>query len=111
MTFVSSPDDDDDSDYDTDSDSCSDSDSDDELLEPLVLDDKNDLHLDKRSINTNINEEYYNILEENNIEYLLISTYDYDITLDINLDFGNDFISDLNQVPTTNAGELAEAIY
>ena len=104
MIFVSYPDDDDNSDSDIDSDSCSDSDSDDEVLEPLVLDDKNDLQMDKRSINTNSNEDDDNIIEENNIEYLLISTYDSDIPLDINLDVGHDFISYLNQVPNTNAG-------
>ena len=67
ITFVSSPDDDDNSDSDTDYDSYSDSDLDETLLEPLTWDDDNDLYMDKINIDTNINEEDDNIIEEDNI--------------------------------------------
>ena len=37
-----------------------------------------------------------NILEEDNIEHLLMSTYDGDTPLDRNLDVGNDLMSEPN---------------
>ena len=106
IIFVSSPDDKDSSDSDTDSDSYlgSYSYSDDKVLEPLISDDDNYLQMDKIGIATNSNEEDENILEEDIIEDLLITTYDANVTLDRNVDVVNNLMSELNKVPNTNAG-------
>ena len=96
--------------YDTDSDSYSDSDSDEKLLEPLISDDDNDLQMDETIFDTNSNEEDENILEKDNIEYFLMTTYYADIPLVSNVDVGDDLISDLNKVSTKNSGGLAEVI-
>ena len=53
--FPSPPDDDGNSDYDTHSDSYSYSDSDVEVLDTIILDDKNYLQMNERGIDTNIN--------------------------------------------------------
>ena len=66
--------------------------------------------MDERGIDTNSNKEDENILEEDNIEYFLMKTYDDDITLDRKVDVGNDLMYYLNQVPTTNSGKLSEVI-
>ena len=39
-----------------------------------------------------------------------MKTYDADVPVDINDDVGNDLMSDLKKVPTTNDGELSEVI-
>ena len=58
----------------------------------------------ERGIDTNSNEEDENILEEDIIEDLLITTYDANVTLDRNVDVVNNLMSELNKVPNTNAG-------
>ena len=60
--------------------------------------------MDERVIETNSNEVDENILEEDNIEDLLVSNYNYDIPLDSNHDMGNDFMSDLCRIPTKKTG-------
>ena len=54
----------------------------------------------KEVLTPTVIKKYDNILEENNIEYFLMSSYDAYIPLDRHIDAFNDLMSDLNQVPT-----------
>ena len=61
--------------------------------------------MDEIGIYTNSNKEDENVLGEDSIEYFLMTTYDDGIPIYCsNVDFGDDFMSYLNQLPTMNYG-------